>query len=68
MAGRELDVKDIEEIKRLKALGFSKRKIAVITGIHRATVTKYRTSSNPPTFSMVRIQLRVLACHQLMLV
>ena len=41
MAGRELDVKDIEEIKRLKALGFSKRKIAVITGIHRATVTKY---------------------------
>jgi transposase len=41
MAGRELDVKDIEEIKRLKALGFSKRKIALIARVHRDTVTKY---------------------------
>lgn len=38
---RELDMKEIDEIRRLKALGFGKRKIARTLGIHRDTVSKY---------------------------
>jgi transposase len=41
MAGQELDMKKIREIRRLKALGFGKRRIAQTLGIHRDTVTKY---------------------------
>jgi transposase len=41
MAGRELDMRHIDEIRRLASLKFSTRKIARTLGIHRTTVTKY---------------------------
>ena len=41
MAARGLRVKSTDEILRLKALGFSKRKIARTLGVHRNTVAKY---------------------------
>lgn len=47
MAGKELCMKDISEIKRLHKLGFCKRKIARILKIHRNTVSKYIDEENP---------------------
>ena len=41
MAAQGLDVKDQNEIRRLKSLGFGKRKISRTLGIHRDTVSKY---------------------------
>lgn len=41
MAAKELDVRKVDEIKRLKKMGFGKRKIARTLNIHRDTVTKY---------------------------
>lgn len=41
MAAKGLNVKDQEEIRRLKALGFGKRKIARTLGVHRNTVSRY---------------------------
>ncbi len=41
MAGSELNVKDIMEIKRLWKLGMSSRKISKIVGAHRNTINKY---------------------------
>ena len=41
MAARQLNVKNIEEINRLKGLRFSARMIARATGIHRTTIKKY---------------------------
>lgn len=41
MAGNELDLKDINEIKRLQKLGLGKRQIARALNIHRNTVSKY---------------------------
>ena len=41
MAAKGLNVKDREEIRRLKAMGFGKRKIARTLGVHRNTVSKY---------------------------
>ncbi len=41
MAGQELDLKLIEEISRLKGLGFTKRKVARCLSVHRNTVKKY---------------------------
>lgn len=41
MAGNGLNVKDVNEIRRLWQLGFSNRKIARATGIHRNTVNKF---------------------------
>lgn len=41
MAGKELCMKHASEIKRLRKLGFCKRKIARILKIHRNTVSKY---------------------------
>jgi transposase len=41
MAGQELDVKLIDEILRLKQLGFTKRKAARSLKVHRNTITKY---------------------------
>jgi transposase len=51
MAGNELDVKTIEEIKRLDKLGLSRRKIARTLNIHRNTVNKYLDGDavNAPT-------------------
>ena len=48
MAGKELNMKEITEILRLKSLGFGKRKISKILGIHRNTISKYfDTKDNP---------------------
>lgn len=48
MAGKELNMKEIREILRLKSLGFGKRKISKILGIHRNTISKYfDTKDNP---------------------
>lgn len=41
MAGNELNVKNIDEIKRLWKLGIGKRQIARALGVHRNTVSKY---------------------------
>jgi len=41
MAGQELDLKLIEDIRRLKQLGFTKRKVARCLKVHRNTITKY---------------------------
>ncbi|MBX7232250.1 MAG: helix-turn-helix domain-containing protein [Bdellovibrionales bacterium] len=41
MAGKELKMKIIDEILRLKSMGKSKRQISKILGIHRNTVSKY---------------------------
>ena len=41
MAGNGLNLKDINEIKRLWKLGLKKREIARITKVHRNTVRKY---------------------------
>src|SRR5580658_5216851 len=41
MAGQELDLKLIDDILRLKQLGFTKRKVARCLDVHRNTVTKY---------------------------
>ncbi len=43
MAGNRLDMKEIEEIRRLWRLGFTNRQIARASGgkIHRNTVNKY---------------------------
>ena len=41
MAGSELNLKDIAEIKRLWKLKITNRKIAKICGVHRNTINKY---------------------------
>ena len=41
MAGSELSLKDIAEIKRLWIKKISNRQISKITGAHRNTVNKY---------------------------
>jgi transposase len=41
MAPKGLDMKQIEEIKRLRTLGFSSRKISKCLGVHRLTVKRY---------------------------
>ena len=41
MAGQELDLKLIEDIRRLKQLRFTKRKVARCLKVHRNTITKY---------------------------
>ncbi len=41
MAAKGLNIKDREEIRRLKSMGFGKRKIARTLGVHRNTVSKY---------------------------
>lgn len=41
MAGNGLDVKEIDEIKRLLNLGFTNRQIARSINVHRNTVNKY---------------------------
>lgn len=46
MTGKELNMKEISEILRLKSLGFSKRKISKILGIHRNTISKYFENEN----------------------
>lgn len=45
MANEALNVKIVDEIRRLKQLGFKKRAIARMLGIHRNTVTKYLEQS-----------------------
>lgn len=47
MAGQGLNMKIIDEVLRLKKLGFTKRKIARTLGIHRKTITKYLEQSCP---------------------
>jgi transposase len=47
MAAKELNVRKVDEIKRLKKLGFGKRKIARTLNIHRDTVTKYFEENSP---------------------
>jgi transposase len=47
MAAKELNVRKVDEIKRLKKLGFGKRKIARTLNIHRDTVTKYFEEHTP---------------------
>jgi transposase len=41
MARKGLEMKIVEDIERLKGLGFSQRKIAKCLGLHRVTVKKY---------------------------
>ena len=41
MAGNGLDVKEIDEIKRLLNLGFTNRQIARSINVHRNTINKY---------------------------
>lgn len=41
MAAKGLNLKIVEEILRLKALGFGKRKISRTLGVHRNTISKY---------------------------
>lgn len=41
MAGNGLNVKDIDELRRLWKLDFSNREIAKISDVHRNTVNKY---------------------------
>jgi hypothetical protein len=48
MAAKGLDMKIIEDIGRLKALGFTKRKVARCLNVHRNTVTRYWVLSEPP--------------------
>lgn len=45
MAGSELNVKLVEEILRLKNLGFGKRKVSRTLKVHRDTVSKYWNQS-----------------------
>jgi transposase len=59
MAAERLNMKGIKEIRRLKALGFSKRRIARTLGLHRDTVTKYLeeleaegSTANPPVHAV----------------
>jgi transposase len=47
MAAKELNVRKVDEIKRLKKMGFGKRKIARTLNIHRDTVTKYFDENSP---------------------
>lgn len=49
MAGNGLNMKDINEIKRLQQLGLSKRQIARALNIHRNTVSKYIDELNSPS-------------------
>jgi transposase len=53
MANETLNMKIIEEIRRLKQLGFKKRAIARALGIHRNTVTKYLEESIGNSASIV---------------
>jgi transposase len=48
MAPKGLDMKQIEEIRRLNALKFSERKIAKILKIHRTTVRRYLNATSLP--------------------
>lgn len=47
MAAKGLNLKIIDEIHRLKVLGFGKRRIARTLGLHRNTVSKYFDPSVP---------------------
>jgi hypothetical protein len=47
MAAKELNVRKVDEIKRLKKMGFGKRKSARTLNIHRDTVTKYFEENSP---------------------
>ncbi len=49
MAGNGLNVKEIEEIKRLWKLGLKNRKIAKALGVHRNTVNKYVAEWSAPS-------------------
>jgi hypothetical protein len=48
MAAKGLNVKIVDEILRLKTLGFGKRKISRILGLHRNTISKYFDPTGPP--------------------
>jgi transposase len=61
MAGQELNMKDIQEIRRLKALGFGKRRIARTLGVHRDTVTKYFEESEVEGGATNTLPVNVLA-------
>jgi transposase len=50
---RELDMKEIEEIRRLKGLKFSVRAIARTLGIHRDTVKKYLEDNPQPASALL---------------
>lgn len=57
MAGNGLNVKDINEIKRLWRLGLKKREISRITNIHRNTVSRYIDQFTSETNSVAPIPL-----------
>ena len=50
MAGNGLDLKKLEEIKRLLNLGLTNRQIAKAIGVHRNTVNKYVEQVKQPDF------------------
>jgi transposase len=50
VAGNGLNVKDLEEIKRLLKLGLTNRQIAKSIGVHRNTVNKYVEQIKHPDF------------------
>lgn len=45
MAAKGLDMKFIDDIRHLKLIGFTKRRVARTLGIHRDTVTRYWSES-----------------------
>ena len=53
MAGNRLNMKDINEIKRLRQLGLGKRQIARALNIHRNTVSKYINELDAPSVPAV---------------
>lgn len=53
MAGNGLNMKDINEIKRLHKLGLTKRQISRTLKIHRNTVSKYIDEVGPTTPAVV---------------
>jgi transposase len=56
MAGNGLDLKKLEEIKRLLSLGLTNRQIAKAIGVHRNTVNKYVEKINQPNFLNFEIE------------
>ncbi len=60
MASKGLNMQIIDEIRRLKVLGFGKRKIARTLGIHRNTVSTYYDDSTAVVYSDEDVALAVV--------
>ncbi|MEN0059529.1 MAG: helix-turn-helix domain-containing protein [Bdellovibrio sp.] len=56
MVGNGLNMKDINEIKRLHKLGFTKRQISRTLKIHRNTVSKYLNEVESSTSVVVSVE------------